>query len=151
MGPSVARTSDHAALSRRAFVGLVAAGAAAPFPFLSAAAATRPPNVEDNSSRRLALCLTDARSATALAVRLRRACGGSAAVEREFAVERARLHALASGRITITALRRAIRGLVTDDFASSRVFLLDGWVLSRTELALCHAVAAPGREGEAAP
>jgi hypothetical protein len=138
-------------LSRRAFVGLVAAGAAVRFPFFSAAVAARPPGATDDGARRLALCLSDLRGATALAVRLRRACGGSAAVERQFAVERARLHRLASGRTTIAGLRLALRELVGDDFASGRVFLLDGWLLSRTELALCHVVAGPWHTGDGAP
>ena len=129
---------------------MLAAAAAAPFPFLSADAAARPSSAANDSARRLALCLSDARSAAALAARLRRACGGSAAVGREFSVEQARLHKLASGRLAVAGLRLAIGEMIKDDFAAGRVFLLDGWVLSRTELALCHAVAGTGPDGEAA-
>lgn len=83
--------------------------------------------------------------AAKLAARLEACCGGRDRVEEAFAPELAAIRRLCAAGGSSTRLAAALRQAIRADFAAGRVFLLDGWVLARTELALSYAAAAEGR------
>lgn len=83
-------------------------------------------------------------AAAGIAARLRDDNGGTAGVDREFQDELGWLRRQAEACPTRQRLAAEIRRGVHDDFAAGRVLRVDGWILSRTELALCHAVSQPG-------
>lgn len=83
--------------------------------------------------------------AAQLAARLEACCGGRDRVEDIFAAELAALRRLCAATGSSTGLAAELRQAVRADFAAGRVFLLDGWVLARTELALSYLAAAEGR------
>jgi hypothetical protein len=125
---------------RRAALRLIVAGCGAlpfvAFPALAAAPATP-------ALQRLAAIIPPA-AAARLAARLRDVNGGMGGVEREFRDELGWLHREAEACPARQRLAAEIRRRVRDDFAADRVLRFDGWILSRTELALCHAVSQPG-------
>lgn len=82
-------------------------------------------------------------AAARLAARLRDVSGGVPGVERAFAAELAWLRRGARSCPSNCTFAAEIRRRVRDDFAAERILRLDGWLLSRTELALCHAVSQP--------
>lgn len=146
----MAVATDEASLGRRALLRLGAAGVVVlPFSPFAALAAAAPRRATAGAGRRLALVLSSTGSAGTLASRLRCRLGATAAVERELAAELARLRSLAAAPLSAAELAARIRRGIETDFAAGRTMRLDGWVLSRTELALCHAVAAPPPDGAA--
>jgi hypothetical protein len=143
----MAELSGHSALCRRALLQLLAVGCAA-MP-LWAVAAVPSNRAAVDARRRLVGIVAASRSATALAARLRRSFDTLAALEHAFAVELARLRDLAAAPISDTRLGIEIKRMIEADFAAGRALRLDGWVLSRTELALCHAAAGAAPESAA--
>lgn len=127
---------------RRAALRLIVAGCGA-LPFVAAPAlAAAAPGAR--LEQRLAAIIPPA-AAARIAARLRDASGGTAGVDREFQDELGWLRRQADTCPARQRLATEIRRRVRDDFAVGRVLSLDGWILSRTELALCHAVSRPGR------
>ena len=126
---------------RRAALRLIVAGCGA-LPFVAAPALATVPGA--GLEQRLAAIIPPL-AAARIAARLRDASGGTAGVDREFRDELGWLRRQAGTCPARRRLATEIRRRVRDDFAVGRVLSLDGWILSRTELALCHAVSRPGR------
>ena len=130
-------TSDRDSIGRREAVRLLAGGAGVALLITDlprAVAAILPPGTCGRDLIRTLVGAPDC--AAMLAARLEQCCGGPAGVEKAFATELAALRCHAASADSPRRLATDLQQAVRDDFAAARVFLLDGWLLSRTELAL---------------
>lgn len=135
----MAEIATRTAFNRRAALRLILAGCGVPL-----AAAPALALAPDTCLGRHLAAIIPPSAAAGIAARLRDAHGGAAGVDREFRDELEWLRRQAGSLPARRHLAAEIRRRVRDDFAAERVLRLDGWILSRTELALCHAASRPG-------
>ncbi len=136
----MAEIATRRILNRRAALRLIVAGCGA-LPFAGAAAQAAAPEARLGQSL---FEIIPPSAAARIAARLRDAHGGLAGVDRDFQDELRWLRRQAGSLPARRHLAAEIRRRVRDDFAAERVLRLEGWILSRTELALCHAASPPG-------
>lgn len=143
----MADLSAHRLFDRRAALRLIAGGCSA-LPFAAAPALARSPDV---SALQSLAAIIPSTAAAKLAARLRELHGGAPGVEREFQDELQWLRRGARAYPARSRLAAEVRRRVRDDFAGGRVLRFDGWILSRTELALCHAASPAAPLDDAQP
>lgn len=132
------RSTDRGSVGRRTALRLLA-GAAGSLALLSSRGAA-----EARGPDPIQAIVRSSDGAARIAARLEICCGAPERVEEIFAAELAALRRQAAAAGTLRQLAANVRRLVSADFAAGRVFMLDGWMLARTEVALCYEAAARG-------
>lgn len=129
------KTTDRAPIGRRMAMRVLAGGAGA----LALLSSFGPAAAAGLPGRDLIRAIVRSPGGAAkLAARLELRCGGPDRVEEIFAAELAMLRRKAAMAATPAQLAAELRQAVAADFAADRIFMLDGWVLARTELALYY-------------